>query len=93
MTEKQIELARHALGLPNDRKMSYRNRFCASPVSGDYIEWQAMVDHGDAIMRRYPDLVANSDMFYLTLQGATKALKGKEKLDKEDEAAMRRMGK
>ena len=29
MSAAQIELARHALGLPNKMRMSYRNRFVA----------------------------------------------------------------
>lgn len=43
LTPAQRELARHALGLPNDRKRSYRNRFIASKGHADFAEWEVMV--------------------------------------------------
>mgnify|MGYP000403506147 CR=1 FL=1 len=49
MTPKQKELARHALGLSNDRNQSYRNRFRASFASGDLDHWEVMSDNGYAI--------------------------------------------
>lgn len=76
MTPKQIELARHALGLPNDRFMSYRNRFFAGPGHQDYPEWISMVNAGYAAQ--------DDKMFYLTLAGAEKAITGIEMLDRED---------
>ncbi len=46
MTENQIELGRHALGLPNKERTSYRNHFCAGPGHTDYPEWMAMREQG-----------------------------------------------
>ena len=43
MTEDQIAHARHA-GLPNDRKVSYRNHFVAGPGHSDYQDWLEMVE-------------------------------------------------
>ncbi len=54
MTETQAKLARHALGLPNKKNTSYRNRFYTGPGSPDYLEWQAMVAEGNAVERTWP---------------------------------------
>ena len=48
MTPRQIELARHALGLRPGCLVSYRNRFLAGPGHPDYADWQAMVAAGQA---------------------------------------------
>jgi hypothetical protein len=39
LTPRQIELARHALGLPNQYKKSYRNRFVAGGNHPDQNDW------------------------------------------------------
>jgi hypothetical protein len=85
MTPKQIELARHALGLPHISRKSYRNRFVAGPGHDDYEEWMAMVASGDA-MRRDGKTVCfgGDDLFWLTKKGALEALKHGERLDTED---------
>ena len=80
LTDRQRDLARHALGLPNSRRMSYRNHFAASPGHPDYADWKAMVYMGFATNRIYkPD-----DIFWLTLTGAALALNKGEHLDIED---------
>lgn len=81
MTPKQVELARHALGLDGKRATSYRNRFFAGSGHADYDDWIYMVGSGDAertglSYRRY--------FFYLTPQGAEKALRPGETLCAED---------
>lgn len=48
MTDKQKELARHALGLDGRRKVSYRNRFVVGSGPPDCDEWEALVAAGDA---------------------------------------------
>lgn len=85
MTPRQRELARHALGLPNDRRKSYRNRFVAGELHRDYSEWQAMVERGDA-ERHDGKLLSfgGSHLFCLTEQGARAALEPGEHLDRED---------
>jgi hypothetical protein len=78
MTERQRKMARHALGLPNQARQSYRNRFIAKMGHADWEDWQAMVAAGHA---DYDSAVAT---FSLTLPGAWEALDPKEKLDRED---------
>lgn len=80
MTPRQIELSRHALGLPNKECRSYRNRFIAGPGHHDYAEWMAMVDEGAAKKLAFQ----SSSLFYLTRAGAEQTLQLGEKLDPED---------
>lgn len=83
MNARQIELARHALGLPNKSRLSYRNRFVAGPGNGQYEDWVAMVGAGHA--GRFVDAsFGGSTLFYLTRAGATAALRPGESLCPED---------
>ncbi len=86
MNPKQIENARHALGLPNENKRSYRNRFVTGPGSIDYLHWMQMVTDGHA--RRLDgsksQLTGGDDYFWLTTEDAIAALEPGEKLDQED---------
>lgn len=83
MTPDQIEFARHALGLTNGRKVSYRNHYCCS--SGpDHLAWMAMREAGDARRRLGSPMSGGDDIFWLTLSGARKALQKGERLDLED---------
>ena len=84
MTENQRELARHALGLPNKQRTSYRNHFCAGAGHSDYPEWVVMVEQGDATHRNGSDLSGGDDVFCLTEKGANSALLPREKLSTED---------
>lgn len=84
MTPEQIELARHALGLGNRRKMSYRNHYVADAGSPDHTEWMAMVDDGFARWRRGNEMTGGGDLFRLTRLGAEAALKKGERLDPKD---------
>jgi hypothetical protein len=85
MTPKQCELARHALGLPNKMRMSYRNRFVAGTGHDDYADWMQMVTDGNAEMRDGGKLpFAGDSLFWLTHNGAKQALNPREKLDRED---------
>lgn len=85
MTTKQIELARHALGLPNKRKRTYRNRFVAGDGHDDFPEWELMVAEGNAEKRDGSTVPFGGDhIYYLTEQGARLALKRGEKLSPED---------
>ncbi|MGF3025595.1 hypothetical protein ACQVP2_22555 [Methylobacterium aquaticum] len=80
MTPRMHELARHALGLPNAGRTSYRNRFYAVPGDEDWREWIAMTNAGLAC-------VATSgphDFFWLTQRCAEAALVGRERLCPED---------
>ncbi len=84
MTPRQLDLARHALGLPNKRRQSYRNHFVTGDWSVDYGDWQAMVAAGLARRRAGNALTGGDDLFWLTKEGATAALKRGERLDPED---------
>lgn len=83
LSEAQRELARHALGLPNKQRRSYRNRFVASKGHIDFAQWEAMVHRGFA-QSLQPSHLAGSIYFYLTRAGAEAALNHGETLDPED---------
>ncbi len=84
MTETQKELARHALGLPNKRRKSYRNHYVVRGCGDDHVQWMEMVSSGEA--RRWPpsELTGGDDLFRLTRSGAMCALLPRERLSAED---------
>lgn len=84
MTPEHKELARHALGLPNSRRKSYRNHFVAGPGHIDFDHWREMVANGDAKEYAPSALTGGDHCFTLTKQGAESALLAGEKLNKED---------
>lgn len=85
MTDYQRDLARHALGLPNKRKTTYRNRYVVGRGNKDYGEWQAMVAAGEAGRRDAVTVpFGGDDLFWLTFKGAKAAMQPGEKLDPED---------
>ena len=83
MSPKQREMARHALGLPNKKRTSYRNRYVVDGGS-DHDEWCALVKAGLARMRKGNEITGGMDCFWLTEAGARLALNSREKLDAED---------
>lgn len=84
MTPRKIELARHALGLPNVKGMSYRNYFTAGPDHPDFADWQAMCSDGDASTQGPKRTLGGDYAFWLTRAGAEGALNPGERLDPED---------
>ena len=96
MTPRQIELARHALGLPTRARRSYRNRFYCGPGHGDFNDWTTMATCGwakaTACLRDPPFMfwigaTAEEEpdyLFRLTQAGAKAALRKGEKLCPED---------
>lgn len=84
MPPEQVGLARHALGLGNGRRVSYRNYFVTGPRTDDYAHWMAMVRAGNAYRRAGNAIMGGDDIFYLTTAGARAALKHGERLDPED---------
>lgn len=84
ISPEQIELARHALGLPNGRRKSYRNHFVAGEGHPDYIAWCDMVEHGFARGRPGTPTAGGDPVFWLTIAGASRALRQGETLDMED---------
>lgn len=85
LTPAQRKLARHALGLPNDRKRSYRNRFVSTVCPGNYDHWCAMTDAGLAIAGpTQRNGIQSLVTFWLTKIGADAALEPGESLDPED---------
>lgn len=84
MTPAQIELARHALGLPNRRRKSYRNHFVTGAGLDSHAEWLAMVEAGHARRRSGSAITGGDDLFWLTRAGARLALEPGERLCPED---------
>jgi len=84
MTARQIELARHALGLRPGRLRSFRNHFVAGPGHVDFADWDAMVAAGFATKRTSSVLPPGDLMFHLTRAGAERALLPGDVLDAED---------
>lgn len=85
MTPKQRKLARHALGLPNAKKQSFRNRFeAAQAPCGDFEQWARMEAQG--LARRDTSARASSTtcLFWLTRTGAKAVLNKGETLCPED---------
>ena len=73
MTDAQRNLARHALGLPNRSRCSYRNHYVIDQ-GPDYEAWMAMV--ADNLARRHAMAwICGGVMFTLTRAGAELALK------------------
>ena len=85
LTAYQVDLARHALGLPNGGRRSCRNRFVAGLGHPDYDDWHKMTLAGFATKRNGTKLpFGGNDLFHLTRKGAEAALVGRETLDPED---------
>jgi hypothetical protein len=84
MNDRQIELARHALGLRPTRLVTYRNHFCAGPDHADFADWEAMVAAGFAVKRESKVLPPGDVMFHLTRAGAELALRPGDVLNPED---------
>lgn len=80
LTPNQLRLARHALGLPNDRNRSYRNRYYVSPGGPAMRDFMAMQKGGLAVIESDG---ANA-FCYLTRAGAEVALEPGESLCPED---------
>lgn len=83
MTPAQRELARHALGLPNAARRSYRNRYFAGAGGAAAEQWQGMIAAGEAEggeLGHKP----SSLFFCLTRKGAELALDPRESLCRED---------
>lgn len=86
MTPEQRRLARHALGLPNKGRRSYRNRFICSATTPNGFEWLGMVAKGWAKIDPDPRAL---DFFWLTPAGTLMVLDKGERLDPEDFPEMR----
>lgn len=84
MTPPQKRLGRHALGLPNGERRSYRNRFIAGCDHSDFDVWSAMVDEGLATTTGAKKIFGGMSCFKLTEAGARAALERQEALDRED---------
>jgi hypothetical protein len=81
MTDYQRYIARHTLGLPNDNKRSYRNRFYASEAHPAFDTLREMVAAGLALEEK---ATRHMRLFWLTDKGANAALLPGESLDAED---------
>lgn len=86
MSPEQRALARHALGLPNEKRQSYRNRYYSPPAHPSHALWEQMVAAGEAACVAPPRgrVSPPYDHFELTPEGAALALEPGEHLDAED---------
>jgi hypothetical protein len=84
MTSSQRSIARHMLGLPNRQRRSYRNRFCAGEGHDDYPTLLAMMEAGYLGRVAAKRMRTVEDMWFLTEEGARRALDKGESLDAED---------
>jgi hypothetical protein len=80
MDAQKRSMARHALGLPNHCKRSFRNRYHTHASSDAWHEWTALCDAGLAVFSRG----TRYDLFSLTRAGAEMVLEPGETLDLED---------
>lgn len=80
LTPRQREMARHALGLPNRAKRSFRNRYFTVRGTPKHDAWMDLVHRGYALILSGAPL----DEFTLTRAGADVALERGESLCPED---------
>ena len=83
LNDHERELARHALGLKDGRKQSYRNHYVVD-AGEDHAAWLGMVERRLARRRAGNSITGVMDRFWLTRAGAEAALAPGEKLDPED---------
>lgn len=81
MTPDQRKMARHALGLEQGPRVSYRNRYVAGLGSPQEAAWDDLVKRGMA-ERGHEGLAIVG--FHLTEVGARSVLKSDEQLCRED---------
>lgn len=79
LTADEHRLARHALGLPNRHRRSFRNHFVAATHEG----WERLVSAGLAVVHRSSE-VGGMHTYRLTRAGAEATLDPGERLDPED---------
>lgn len=86
LSERQRKMARHALGLPNDTRKSYRNRYFVGEPCEAFDDWTEMVNAGMAerVSVSVKGTPIGRTMFYLTRPGAEAVLKRGERLCTED---------
>lgn len=89
MTDKQRQMARHALGLPNKRHVTNRDYYCIGEGGDGYAEWMSMVAEGYAVKRQHSSAFGGDDIFYLTMIGVRLALEPHEHISRDDAALMR----
>lgn len=83
LTHREIELGRHALGLPNMQRKSYRNRYYVAAGTLGALAWDGMVKKGAA--EKYAAASGQTlDLYCMTDHGAVACLKEKERLCPED---------
>jgi hypothetical protein len=81
MTPDQHLMARRAMGLPNPKKCTFRNRHFANNDSTSYKLWMELVADGKA---GFHNNGSGFTMFWLTLEGGKEALLPGETMDPED---------
>lgn len=82
LTALERKHARHALGLPNKLRKSYRNRYVVSQSTETGEIWMGMFIKGAADLD--PDWPGSNCLFFLTRKGALAALNKGERLCEED---------
>lgn len=74
MSDRQIEILRHALGVkPDGSGRVYRGHFVTGPGSTDYDDCVALVERGLMVRRRGTVLTGGDDLFLVTDAGRAAA--------------------
>lgn len=90
LSDEEKKLCRHALGLPNAKKKSYRNHFVTSKGGRDAEVFEVMHDKGLVLRQANNKLLGSGDVFYrLTRAAAAACLEPGERLDQTDFAYRR----
>lgn len=80
MTPQQHRMGRAALGLPNNKRTSYRNRHYTRGEGARHNEWAALADNGLAKRTQHD----GQTIFALTAEGAALVLADGETVRAED---------
>lgn len=81
MSPEQRRMARHALGLGDDRTVSYRNRYYAHPTTARGIAWEDLAHQG---LAERTSAGGGLVCYFLTVAGAKAAIEPGERLCAED---------
>lgn len=83
LMKQQRELVRHAIGLNERSKKTYRNHFVTGAGSKDYDAWMDMVTKGYAHHRPGSEMSGGDDVFWVTRETALSVCNKNEHLSED----------